>query len=157
MEFITIEKKEKKLVISGFDKEMNWHVRYDEHVKKIKEKFDEDKCDVILDLKTVEYMDSSTVGKIIHLAKHVDNYFYRLSIINVSKRIEKLLRLFKIEKMIQMSSDDSLLYRVSNADKNRKIYVLGGTDEDINKIKGISLSKEVVFLEYNKANIKTFM
>ena len=57
----------------------------------------------VVDLQETEYMDSSALGMLLLLREHVGGDFERLSIVNTSPRIRRLLEVSRFDRFFRIS------------------------------------------------------
>lgn len=94
-----------KLLIVNFNGELDHHSA--EEIRKEIDKvyFEKRLKSIVLDLKNLNFMDSSGIGLIMGRYKNVLDNDGKLYIINVSSRVEKILKMSGILKIVQMYND----------------------------------------------------
>ncbi|WP_352419877.1 anti-sigma F factor antagonist [Proteiniborus sp.] len=91
-----------KILIVNFNGELDHHSA--EEIRKEIDKiyFEKRLRSIVLDLKNLNFMDSSGIGLIMGRYKNVFENGGKLYLINVSSRVEKILRMSGILKIVQM-------------------------------------------------------
>lgn len=74
-----------------------------------------DQKDVVLDFAKIKYIDSSAIGKIIHISNLLRFSSRFFAIINIDPKILKILQSFRLNKLFYVSQDDTV-------DKNSIIF-----------------------------------
>ncbi len=97
-----------KILIVNFNGELDHHSA--EEIRKEIDRvyFEKRLAHIVLDLKKLNFMDSSGIGLIMGRYKNVSDNGGKLVLVNVSSRVEKILKMSGILKIVQMynSLDD---------------------------------------------------
>lgn len=98
---ISLKTRDKILIVS-FNGELDHHSA-EEIRKEIDKVYFENRFrSIVLDLKNLNFMDSSGIGLIMGRYKNVSNNDGKIYLINVSSRVEKILRMSGILKIVQI-------------------------------------------------------
>ncbi|WIV10716.1 anti-sigma F factor antagonist [Proteiniborus sp. MB09-C3] len=98
---ISLDTRDKMLIVN-FNGELDHHSA-EEIRKEIDKIYFERRLDhIVLDLKKLNFMDSSGIGLIMGRYKNVSDNGGKLYIINASSRVEKILKMSGILKIVQM-------------------------------------------------------
>lgn len=91
-----------KMLIVNFNGELDHHSA--EEIRKEIDKiyYERRLVHIVLDLKKLNFMDSSGIGLIMGRYKNVSDNGGKLFLVNVSSRVEKILRMSGILKIVQM-------------------------------------------------------
>lgn len=73
--------------------------------EEVKSAYEENKLNIILDCKNLEYMDSTGLGSLIYLLKIVNEDNKKISIKNLSKQILKLFKITKLDEIFEIMVD----------------------------------------------------
>lgn len=73
--------------------------------EEVKSAYEENKLNIILDCKNLEYMDSTGLGSLIYLLKIVNKDNKKISIKNLSKQILKLFKITKLDEIFEIMVD----------------------------------------------------
>ena len=67
---------------------------------------DEEKADVLIDLRKVEFMDSSGIGALVFLYKRLSAQGRKLSALATQGQPRRLLEFLRIDRVIEIAPDD---------------------------------------------------
>lgn len=73
--------------------------------EEVKSAYEENKLNIILDCKNLEYMDSTGLGSLIYILKIVSEDNKKISIKNLSKQILKLFKITKLDEIFEIMVD----------------------------------------------------
>mgnify|MGYP003879393013 CR=1 FL=1 len=98
---ISLDTRDKTLIVN-FNGELDHHSA--EEIRKEIDKiyFDKGLKNIVLDLKKLNFMDSSGIGLIMGRYKNVSDNGGKLFVVNASSRVDKILRMSGIQKIVQI-------------------------------------------------------
>lgn len=98
---ISLDTRDKMLIVN-FNGELDHH--YAEEIRKEIDKvyFERRLVHIVLDLERLNFMDSSGIGLIMGRYKNVSDNGGKLLLVNVSSRVEKILKMSGVLKIVQI-------------------------------------------------------
>lgn len=101
---ISLDTRDKMLIVN-FNGELDHHSAEEIRKEIDKAYFEKRLKSIVLDLKNLNFMDSSGIGLIMGRYKNVLDNGGKLCLINVSSRVEKILKMSGILKIVQVYND----------------------------------------------------
>ncbi len=101
---ISLDTQDKTLIVN-FNGELDHHSAEETRKEIDRTYFEKRLKNIVLDLKNLNFMDSSGIGLIMGRYKNVSDNGGKLYIINVSSRVEKILKMSGILKIVEIYND----------------------------------------------------